>query len=533
MQKKAIIVGAGPAGLTAAYELLQRTDIIPIILEKSTDIGGISKTVNYKGNRIDIGGHRFFSKSDRVMDWWMTVMPLDKEAAEIFSISYQNKTREVKAKRQEADSDTLVAQDPDLIMLVRKRLSRIYFLKQFFTYPIQLSIDTLKKLGLITTLKIMFSYLYARIFPRKEEKSLEDFMINRFGTTLFHLFFKDYTEKVWGIPCNKISAEWGAQRIKGISIGKAIAHAIKSTIEAGKPKDLKQKNVETSLIEQFLYPKHGPGQLWEEVARQVTERGGTILMQHDVVRIHSQGNHVTGVTTLDKTTGEMILLEGDYFFSTMPMQELVADMETDVPAAIREIAAGLMYRDFVTIGILLKNLSLTDKKTGEQKPATLDDTWIYIQEKDVKVGRLQLFNNWSPYMVKDPTTTWVGMEYFCNKGDEFWEQSDETIRITAIEELCKIGLAQKSDVLDATVLRMEKTYPAYFGTYNRFDELRNYIDTFENLFLVGRNGMHKYNNSDHSMLTAMVAVDNIEKGITTKTNIWSINTEQEYHEEKK
>ncbi|WP_371878078.1 NAD(P)/FAD-dependent oxidoreductase [Chitinophaga nivalis] len=531
MQKKAIIIGAGPAGLTAAYELLQRTDIVPVILEKSHDIGGISKTVNYKGNRIDIGGHRFFSKSDRVMEWWMNMMPLDKEAAEIFTISYQQKSREVKSSRNQ--TNTLVAENPDLIMLVRKRLSRIYFLQKFFTYPIQLSIDTLRKLGLVTTVSIMISYLQAQLFPRKSEKSLEDFMINRFGKTLYNLFFKDYTEKVWGVSCKKISAEWGAQRIKGISIGKAIAHAVKSTLEAGKKKDINQKDVETSLIEQFLYPKHGPGQLWEEVAQQVTNQGGTILMQHEVKKIHTKGNRITAVEATDTITGKDILLEGDYFFSTMPVQELIAGLQANIPAPVREVAAGLQYRDFITIGILLKNLSWKNKKTGASEKLELKDTWIYIQEKDVKVGRLQLFNNWSPYMVKDPNTTWVGMEYFCNKGDNFWALSDEAIRQTAITELCKIGLADKADVLDATVLRMEKTYPAYFGSYDRFDEIRSYIDSFENIFLVGRNGMHKYNNSDHSMLTAMVAVDNIAAGITGKSNIWSINTEQEYHEEKK
>ncbi|WP_143307823.1 NAD(P)/FAD-dependent oxidoreductase [Chitinophaga vietnamensis] len=531
MQKKAIIIGAGPAGLTAAYELLQRTTIMPVILEKSNDIGGISKTVNYKGNRIDIGGHRFFSKSDRVMEWWMNMMPLEKEAAASFSITYQQKTKEI--KRQRNDSDTLVAPNPDLIMLVRRRLSRIYFLHKFFNYPIQLSVDTLRKLGIGTTVSIMLSYMKAQLFPRKEEKSLEDFMVNRFGNTLYHLFFKDYTEKVWGVSCKKISAEWGAQRIKGISIAKAISHALKSAWDAGKPKDINQKNVETSLIEQFLYPKFGPGQLWEEVANQVTQRGGTILMQHDVTRIHSDGNRITAITATDRGTGETILLEGDYFFSTMPVQELIGGLEADIPPAVREVAAGLQYRDFITIGILLKNLSFLDAKTGTHQPLTLKDTWIYIQEKDVKVGRLQLFNNWSPYMVKDPGTTWVGMEYFCNKGDDFWEMKDEEIRELAISELCKIGLALPEDVLDATVLRMEKTYPAYFGTYDRFDEIRHYIDSFENIFLVGRNGMHKYNNSDHSMLTAMVAVDNICNGVSTKENIWSINTEQEYHEEKK
>jgi protoporphyrinogen oxidase len=528
MKRKAIIIGAGPAGLTAAYELLKRSDILPIVLERSGDIGGISKTVNYKGNRIDIGGHRFFSKSDRVMNWWLNMMPVQGEGESSFHISYQNKSRDV-------DSNGATVADPDKVMLVRKRLSRIYFLRKFFTYPIQLSIDTLRKLGVWTTLAILFSYLKIQLFPRRPEKNLEDFMINRFGNTLYRLFFKDYTEKVWGIPCNAISAEWGAQRIKGVSIKKAIQHAIQSATRRKQPTgDIAQKDTETSLIEQFLYPKFGPGQLWEEVARQVEAMGGKILMHHDVKRIYTsdEGNQITAVAAINNITGETSYLEGDYFFSTMPVQELIGGMDGVVPADVRHTAAGLQYRDFITVGILLKRLSFQDKKTGEWKPLELKDTWIYIQEKDVKVGRLQLFNNWSPYMVKDPDTAWVGMEFFCNQTDEFWQLPDVEIQRLAIRQLEKIGLACESNVLDATVLRMEKTYPAYFGTYERFDVIREYTDRFENLFLVGRNGMHKYNNSDHSMLTAMVAVDNICAGVKDKANIWAINTEQEYHEEK-
>ncbi|PSL45694.1 protoporphyrinogen oxidase [Chitinophaga niastensis] len=533
MSKKAIIIGAGPAGLTAAYELLKRTDIIPIILEKSGDIGGISKTVNYKGNRMDIGGHRFFSKSDRVMNWWFNIMPVQTEGQSNFNISYQNKSNKIDAESIiQADN---VGKDPDKVMLLRKRLSRIYFLRKFFAYPIQLSIDTLRKLGLLRTISIMFSYLKAQLFPRKPEKTLEDFMINRFGHTLYELFFKDYTEKVWGIPCNAISAEWGAQRIKGVSISKAIQHAAATLMKRNKKgDDITQKNTETSLIEQFLYPKFGPGQLWEEVARQVEEMGGKILMHHDVKRIYTSynNNQIAAVAAINNITGETSLLEGDYFFSTMPVQELIASMDGTIPDEVKEVAAGLQYRDFITVGILLKQLSFLDQKTGEWKPLKLEDTWIYIQEQAVKVGRIQLFNNWSPYMVKDPDTIWVGMEFFCNKQDAFWNLKDEEIKQLAISELEKIGLAAVANVLDTTVLRMEKTYPAYFGTYDRFDTIRQYIDGFENIFLVGRNGMHKYNNSDHSMLTAMVAVDNIYAGITDKANIWSINTEQEYHEEK-
>jgi protoporphyrinogen oxidase len=383
----------------------------------------------------------------------------------------------------------------------------------------------------------MFSYLKAQLLPRKPEKNLEDFMINRFGQVLYRLFFKDYTEKVWGIPCDKISAEWGAQRIKGVSISKAIQHAIQSATKKKQKatgNDIAQKDTETSLIEQFLYPKFGPGQLWEEVARQVESMGGKILMHHDVKRIYtSEGNdQVTAVAAINNITGETSYLEGDYFFSTMPVQELIGGLDGPIPEDVKEVAAGLQYRDFITVGILLKKLSFQDKKTGEWKSLDLKDTWIYIQEKDVKVGRLQLFNNWSPYMVKDPDNAWVGMEFFCNKTDDFWNRSDEYIKDLAIRELEKIGLASQANVLDATVLRMEKTYPAYFGTYERFDLVREYVDRFENLFLVGRNGMHKYNNSDHSMLTAMVAVDNIVAGVVEKANVWEINTEQEYHEEK-
>jgi protoporphyrinogen oxidase len=526
VKRKAIIIGAGPAGLTAAYELLKRSDIIPVILEKSGDIGGISKTINYKGNRMDIGGHRFFSKSDRVMNWWLNILPAQDTGNEQFTISYQNKSRQV------APGESITPKDSDKVMLVRERLSRIYFLRKFFTYPIQLSIDTLRKLGVGTTISILVSYLQAQASPRKPENSLEDFMINRFGKTLYNLFFKDYTEKVWGVPCHEIPAEWGAQRIKGVSIRKAIQHAVQSAVKKKKSKDISQKDTETSLIEQFLYPKLGPGQLWEEVARQVQEMGGTILMHHDVISVNAQDGKIISIEAFNKNDLQTVELKGDYFFSTMPVKELIASLEADVPQNVKEVAAGLQYRDFITVGILLKNLSEQDKRSGKWKPLQLKDTWIYIQEKDVKVGRLQLFNNWSPYLVKDPNTAWVGMEFFCNETDDFWKMPDEKIAALAIRELQKIGLANASDVLDSTVLRVEKTYPAYFGAYERFDEVKQYVNTFPNLFLVGRNGMHKYNNADHSMLTAMVSVDNIIAGETGKDNIWSINTEQEYHEEK-
>lgn len=530
MSKKAVIIGAGPAGLTAAYELLKSTDIKPVILEKSGDIGGISKTINYKGNRMDIGGHRFFSKSDRVMNWWLNIMPIQKTEETYTTITYQRKQRTIVQEETYLHANS----DNKQVMLVRKRLSRIYFLRKFFTYPIQLSFDTLRKLGLFRTLSILLSYLYAQLIPRKPEKSLEDFLINRFGRQLYLLFFKDYTEKVWGVPCNEISAEWGAQRIKGVSISKAIQHAAQTIFKKNKKgsNDISQKDTETSLIEQFLYPALGPGQLWEEVARQIEVLGGIIIKNQDVKAIDISNGKVNSVVTINSVTGEKTEYEGDYFFSTMPVQELIAGINGQVPEDVQQIAAGLQYRDFITVGVLLEKLSYTNRQTGNTKSLDLKDTWIYIQEKDVKVGRLQLFNNWSPYMVNKPGTQWVGMEYFCNENDEFWSLSDEEIKRIAVAELEKMGLAQVQDVLDSTVHRVEKTYPAYFGTYNQFDKVRSFVDQIENLFLVGRNGMHKYNNADHSMLTAMTAVDNIRAGITGKENIWAINTEQEYHEEK-
>lgn len=532
-KKIAVIAGAGPAGLTAAYELLKRTDIIPVLYEKTTDIGGISKTVNYKGNRIDIGGHRFFSKSDRVMEWWLNILQVAGTDEEQVDIHYQNKTRKVSVV---ADNDAAAA---DKVMLVRNRLSRIYFLKQFFSYPVSLSMQTLKGLGLWRTTKIFCSYMAARMFPRKQEKSLEDFFINRFGKELYLTFFKDYTEKVWGQKCSEISAEWGAQRIKGLSITKALAHAVKKMAQQKKPSAgngdaIGQKETETSLIERFLYPKFGPGQMWEEVARIVQAEGGVLHMQHEVVAVSHEQNHVKSVTLKNTQTGAITEQACDYFFSTMPVKQLLCHFQPAAPQQVQQIADGLIYRDFITVGLLMKQLKI---KKDKSRPAGNDnmvlDNWIYIQEKEVKVGRLQIFNNWSPFMVANPDHVWIGMEYFCNEGDALWAMQDDALRQLAINELAQIDIIDKNDVLDSTVLRMEKAYPAYFGSYDQFHVLKEYTDQFDNLYLVGRNGMHKYNNSDHSMLTAMTAVDNIVQGKKDKANIWDINTEMEYHEEKK
>ncbi len=521
MKKKAIIIGAGPAGLTAAYELLCRSDIVPIVLEKSSAMGGISRTVNYKGNRIDLGGHRFFSKSDRVMNWWLQHLPLEKKVGGAQNLRYQQQSRELAVAGAGPDP-----QNADEVMLLRKRKSRIYYLRKFFEYPIQLTGNTLAGLGLVRTLRIGFSYMHSMLFPEKEVVNLEQFFINRFGRELYLTFFKDYTEKVWGVPCNKISAAWGEQRIKGLSITKAILHFLKAP--AKKNPDVAQKETETSLIEQFMYPKFGPGQMWETVARKVTRMGGEILTGFNVSAIHCENERIRAVSGTDDQ-GRTQRFEGDYFFSTMPIQELIRAADAPVPANVREVSDGLLYRDFITVGLLLKKLRVSPKNGSGQ---LIEDNWIYIQEPDVRAGRLQIFNNWSNYMVADPESVWLGVEYFCYETDDLWKKGDEEMAALAQEELDRIGIIDRSDVLDSTVIRMPKTYPAYFGTYDRFEEVRKYLDRFENLFLVGRNGMHKYNNQDHSMLTAMVAVDTILAGSTDKDPVWKVNTEMEYHEKK-
>ena len=520
-KKTAIIIGAGPAGLTAAYELLEKTDIKPVIFEMSSDIGGISKTVNYKGNRIDIGGHRFFSKSTRVMNWWQNIMPLQGSPAK----------DDILLNREVALSEKETAPDPektDLVMLVRKRLSRIFFLRSFFDYPISLKWDTFKKLGLVRIFKIGMSYIKARIFPIRQEKSLEDFFINRFGKSLYLLFFKDYTEKVWGSPCNEIKPEWGSQRVKGLSITKTILHAFKNIFK--KDTSIDQKKTETSLIEQFTYPKLGPGQLWEEVGRIIQEKGGEIHMESHVQGVHISDNQATQVTIRNAKDDSTTEYACDYLFSTMPVKELIQSMTPQAPQPVQEVAQGLIYRDFVTVGILLKELKIKNETKIPSVNGIVPDNWIYIQEKDVTAGRLQIFNNWSPYMVNDSNTVWIGSEYFCDETDDLWQKSDKDFAEFAIEELAKIDIIEKKNVLDSTVLRMLKTYPAYFGSYDNFHVIREFTDKIGNLFLIGRNGMHRYNNADHSMLTAITAVENI-LGIKTKDDIWDVNLEKDYHEE--
>lgn len=522
-EQSAVIIGAGPAGLTAAYELIRRTRIKPVILEMSDDVGGIARTVNYKGNRIDIGGHRFFSKSDRVMEWWLSILPLQGSPARDDRVSSEAIPLSTGPHAPDPEIE-------DRVMLARRRLSRIYFSGKFFDYPISLTPRTLVNLGLARAIRIALGYLRSRAFPIRPERSLEDFFINRFGRELYVTFFKDYTEKVWGVPCRSIPSEWGVQRVKGLSVGRAVLQALRKLFT--RDSSLTQKKTETSLIERFLYPKFGPGQMWREVAAIVNGGGGKTELMQKVTGVKVSGDRVVRVIARNESTGEETCYEGDVFFSTMPVKGLIQAMGDVVPEEVRRIAQGLVYRDFITVGLLLRQLRITDG-TGRDRsgPIRTRDNWIYVQDRSVKLCRIQIFNNWSPYLVKDENTVWIGMEYFCEEGDEFWNKQDADLMEHAAGELGKLRLISREDVLDGTVIRMPKTYPAYLGTHDRFHVIRDYLDRFENLFLIGRNGMHKYNNQDHSMLTAMTAVDNIVAGRTGKENIWAVNAEQSYHEE--
>ena len=519
MPKTAIIIGAGPAGLTAAWELLNRTDIHPVILEESQVIGGISQTVDYKGNRMDIGGHRFFSKSDEVMQWWQQMMPLQGAPA----------LDDILLEREKPLAEG--GPDPektDRVMLVRERVSRIFFLRNFFDYPISLKWSTFAGMGFKNTMRAGFGYL-AAVFHKLPETSLESFYINRFGRPLYEMFFEDYTEKVWGVHPSKIGADWGSQRVKGLSVLSVLKDVITRPFRR---RDIDQKNVETSLIEQFIYPKYGPGQLWETVAARIRERGGEIRLGARVSGILTGADGATGVEFSEN--GAAQTLSCDYLLSSMPLRDLVAGIRgREVPQEVRRIADGLPYRDFITVGVLARKLKIRNTTPARTYDGRVPDTWIYVQERDVKVGRLQIFNNWSPYMVADyKGSMFVGMEYFCTEGDSLWTMPAEDFVKMAVDELVKIDVIEREDVLDATQVKIRKAYPAYFGTYYELDAVREFLDGIPNLFCIGRNGQHRYNNMDHSMLTAMEAVRNIREGVATKQNVWNVNTEKQYHESK-
>lgn len=515
--KKVLIIGGGPAGLTAAYELLTKSKEYEVtVFEESDTFGGISRTVAYQGNRMDMGGHRFFSKMQDVNDWWEKMMPLQGRPSK----------DDIMLGREIPLSE--VGPDPakeDAVMLVRHRVSRIYFDGKFYDYPISLKPETFKNMGFANTVKCGFSYLGAMLHKLPED-NLENFYINSFGRKLYSMFFEYYTENLWGRHPSEIDASWGAQRTKGLSIGGIIKDVF------GKVFNVKNREVNTSLIEQFKYPKLGPGQLWEITAAKIEELGGTIIKGAKVTEFQKDGNRITSLKY--EKNGKIYSVEGDEFISSMPLKDLVGGMN-DVPEAPARIAAGLPYRDYMTLGVLVKKLALKNKTDIKTVGNIVPDCWVYVQDRSVKMGRFQIYNNWSPYLVKDlENTVWIGLEYFCNEGDEFWNQTADEFAKLGIEEMLKINIIDSADdVLDTHMERVKKAYPAYFDTYSEIDTLTDYLNTIENLYCVGRNGQHRYNNLDHSMMTSFETVKCILSGSRDKSAIWNVNTEKEYHEEKK
>lgn len=513
--KKALIIGAGPAGLTAAYELLTKArDIEVVVFEESDCFGGISKTVNYKGNRMDMGGHRFFSKIPEVNEWWDNMLPM--QGAPTYDDIVLKREMPVHKGGPDPEKE-------DRVMLTRHRVSRILFDTKFYDYPISLKPETFKNFGVLTTLKVGFSYL-GSMFHKLPEDNLENFYINCFGRKLYSMFFEYYTENLWGRHPSEIDASWGAQRTKGLSIMGILKDFF------GKLFKVKNRKVNTSLIEEFKYPKLGPGQLWDVTAAEVEKLGGTIIKNAKVTKLHKNADNVLTSLTYEKD-GQEFTMEGDYFISSMPVKDLVGGMN-DVPAEPARIAKGLPYRDYMTLGVLVPKINLVNKTNIKTINNIVPDCWVYVQDRNVKLGRFQIYNNWSPYMIKDlEHTVWIGLEYFVNEGDEYWNMTEEEFAKIGVSEMVKLGLIDSPDVvLDVHMEKVKKAYPAYFDTYDEMDKLIEYLSGIENLYCVGRNGQHRYNNIDHSMVTSFETVKNIISGTKDKKNIWSVNTEQEYHE---
>ncbi len=513
-KKHAIIIGAGPAGLTAAYYLAKDTNIKPIVLEKEKFVGGISRTMNFNGNRMDVGGHRFFSKNAEVVRLWNELLPAQGAPA------LDDKILQRESVLTEGGANP---EEVDEVFLNRRRVSRIFYRKKFFSYPISLSLETIKNLGLGEMFSIGTSFLKAK-FSQRDEKTLEDFMINRFGQKLYETFFRDYTTKVWGRTPKEIGADWGAQRIKGLSLGKTVLDFFKKTFGS------KDGAGETSLIERFFYPKFGPGQLWEKMSDEIKKMGGEVLTSANVKSFRV----VDGVVKFARVESPAGLLTfpADYFLSTMPLSELADALDDGLNLRQLTIARGLPYRDFITVGLLVDKLLLKNQTKIKTLGNIVPDCWIYIQEPSVKLGRLQIFNNWSPYMVADPkNSVWLGLEYFCNEGDDLWQMSDDDFIKFAADELASIGIIDAADVRLGVRAKVPKAYPAYFDTYENISELRDALDAIKNLYCIGRNGQHRYNNMDHSMLTAIAAVCAIV-GKFPKADVWKVNAEKIYHEEK-
>jgi protoporphyrinogen oxidase len=465
--RSAVIIGAGPAGLTAAYEL-SKHNVPAVVLEADNTVGGLSRTVNYKGYLFDIGGHRFFTKWDEVNQIWKEILE-DK-------------------------------------FLQRPRLSRIYYRRKFFHYPLRAK-NALFGLGLLESIRILFSYLRSRLFYYHNEQNLEQWVSNRFGRRLYEIFFKSYTEKVWGVPCTEIRAEWAAQRIRGLSLTTAVRNAL-----------FKQKSGKVkTLIDRFQYPERGPGQMWETLTDLLRGKGYQVLLERPVKRIRHEEGRVVYLETQGSHGDERFC--GTDFISSMPIRELIKSLDPPAPPEVRRAADSLRYRDFLIVSLIINRKDV------------IPDNWIYIHEPGVRVGRIQNFKNWSPSMVPDPSKTCLGMEYFVFENDDLWSSPDEQLFELAKKEIAKLGLARAEEIEDGAVVRMPKAYPMYdYGWAAQVQLIRNYLETeLPNLQLVGRNGMHKYNNQDHSMMTALYASRNI---LGASYDLWAINSEPDYHEEK-
>jgi protoporphyrinogen oxidase len=460
-----IVIGGGPAGLTAAYELIKQQQH-PIVLEKYDKVGGIARTENYRGYHFDMGGHRFFTKSAQVQDFWLDILGDD--------------------------------------FLRRPRLSRIFYDNKYFHYPLK-PLNALIGLGPIEGLRIFASYVRWHLFPYKEEETFEQWVTNRFGKRLFETFFKSYTEKVWGIPCSELKAEWAAQRIKDLSLKTAITAMF-----------LKPQQTIKTLIEEFDYPRRGPGMLWTAVQDRINAQGGQVQLNSNVVGIQREGQRITGVTV--ERDGRNHTVTGSSFISSMPVTQLLKWLDPPPPSDVLRAANQLSYRDFLTVCLIIK------------KQDVFPDNWIYIHDPSVQVGRIQNFKNWSADMVPNLSTTSLGLEYFCNEGDDVWTMPDDELIALGKREIAKIGLADVADVVDGAVFRVEKSYPVYDSDYGEsLETIKAYLATLENLQTIGRNGLHRYNNQDHAMLTGMLAVRNLLYG--EQNNLWQVNAEQEYHEE--
>jgi protoporphyrinogen oxidase len=524
---KAIIIGAGPAGLTAAYELLTRSDIEPVLFESLDVVGGIARSESLGSNIMDLGGHRFYSKSTKILRWWTNILPLapyepgSEEEAVI--ISYQG------ASSQLPESLNFAPSVNEAGFFLRPRRSRILFESNYFDYPMQLNWELFRNLGFFRVLKLGFSWLSSKLNPRKPEENLEDFFINRFGKELYQMFFKNYTEKVWRFSCREISADWGRQRIKGLNALTVILDAVSKIII---PKD-KRRVPETSLIEWFLYPKKGCGELWKKVEQIIETKGAELHFGHSVTKVVWEGRRVTSVEVRDSATGQSQSLAADYFFSSMPLAELVKVLDPAPPQDCLRVADGLLHRDFMTVGVLLdRNELLSSNSILVQDGKLIDDNWIYVHERDVLVGRIQIFNNWSADMVSDPAHVFIGMEYFLDRGDGLWEEVDDKVTEFVLNELDTMRIATRRSFLDSKVVRVPNAYPAYVGTYSEISILKEFISQFENLVPIGRGGLHRYNNQDHSMLTSINAVDNIIAGNSPSLNVWDVNSEPDFLETK-